>query len=55
MQKITFVMLNVEQGKEIPITIDSNQSVLFIACALKAFTDNGHILSEVIIKDEKEN
>ena len=50
--KITLTMLQVETGEKLPISFTDDQTSLGVATVIKAFTDNGYILSGVTISDE---
>lgn len=50
--KIKFIMLNVEAGDEVPVVVDENQTIMFVASVLKSLTDNGHVLSTVEFDEE---
>lgn len=51
--KIEITFLNVLEGKDVPVTIDSDATALSLASLIKALTDHGHIVSGVsFIKDD---
>lgn len=45
--KIEITFLNVLEGKDFPVYMDSDSSALSMAAVIKAMTDHGHIVSGV--------